>query len=499
MPGRREPGRILSATYRHPLTERWSRPGGPWSGDSLDHALAGTTEVEAEIDACAGGLAAQGVEPGATVAWQRANGWPAVTLFRACWRLGAVAAPIHHLAGVADRDRMLDRLAPSVFVAADDDLPSGPPLAVAPSPVDPASLAVALGTSGSTGTPKVALHTHRALLHKARTMAEVHDLGPTDVTLMPAPMAHISGLLNGVLLATAGVRTVPMAKWDPAAALDLIEQERVTFMIGPPAFFLSLMNAPGFHAEAVASLRLISCGGSGVTPAFIASASAALGCHVKRSYGSTEMPTATTSRADDPPERAAETDGRPVGLVEVRTVDPATGDETAVGASGELLVRGPELFVGYDDPQATAVAFVDDGWFRTGDLATVDPDGWLTIVGRIKDVIIRGGENIATAGIEALLEAHPSVREAIVVGEPDLRLGERVCAFVVLERPAANRAGTEADPEAAFDLDECRRWFEANGATRFTWPERIVAVEALPLLGSGKPDKAALRERLAPT
>jgi len=471
-------------TFASPLRDVWAAAGGPWTAESLDDALSGTTPFEGEIDEITGGLAALGVEAGSTVSWQLANGWPAISLFRACWRLGAVAAPIHHLAGAADVDAMVSRLAPAVFVRHETDLPSGPPIRTAPTPVDAASVAVALGTSGSTGTPKVALHTHQALLHRARVMTEVHGLTADDAILLPAPLAHISGLLNGVLLAVSGLRVVPMAKWDPVRALEIIERDQVTFMIGPPAFFVSLVNAPGFSPEAVRSLRLISCGGSGVTPAFIESTSAALDCRIKRTYGSTEAPTVTTSTATDPIERAATTDGRPVGLVELRTVD-ASGADTSAGQPGELLVRGPELFVGYDAPAATDAAFVDAGWFRTGDLATLDEDGWLTIVGRIKDVIIRGGENIATMEIESVLEAHPDVREAVVVGQPDLRLGERVCAFVVVERP--------------FTLDDCRAWFDQHQVTRFKWPERIEPVDELPLLGSGKPDKAALRARLAPT
>lgn len=474
----------LRPTYVHPLNEQWSRPGGPWTDGSLDDALAGTTPFEGEIAEIAGGLAARGVKPGATVSWQLANGWPGIMLFRACWRLGAVAAPIHHLAGAADVEAMLLRLAPTVFIADEADLPSGSPVQAPPSPVDPASIAVALGTSGSTGTPKVALHTHRALMHKARVMTAVHGLSADDAILLPAPLAHISGLLNGVLLAGSGLRVVPMARWDPIVALDLIERHQVTFMIGPPAFFLSLVNAPGFRDEAVRSLRLISCGGSGVTPAFIESTSKALGCRIKRTYGSTEAPTITTSTMEDPPERAATTDGRPVGLVELRTIEPATGIDTPPGRPGELWVRGPELFAGYDDPVATTAAFAEGGWFRTGDLATIDGTGWLTIVGRIKDVIIRGGENIATMEIESVLEDHPDVREAVVVGQPDERLGERVCAFVVLDGP--------------FTLTDCRAWFEQREVTRFKWPERVEPLDELPLLGSGKPDKAALRARLAP-
>ncbi|HEY3144233.1 MAG TPA: AMP-binding protein [Acidimicrobiales bacterium] len=461
---------ILTATYTHPLTERWGAPGGPWNRQTLDDLLTGDGPAEARVAAVAGGLRQAGVGPGTAVAWQKPNGPDPITLYRACWRLGAVAAPIHHLASSAEVGALLARLEPTVCLGPDDDLPFGPPVPLGAAPADPADIAVALATSGSTGTPKLALHTHRALVHKVRVMTAVHRLGPDDCTLLAAPLAHISGLLNGVLLAASGMRVVPMARWDAGEALELIRREQVTFMIGPPTFFVSLVDAPGFDPVSVGSLRQISCGGAGVTPAFVRGTAEALGCRVKRTYGSTEAPTITTSTLDDPPDRAAETDGRPVGLVELQVAD---------GDGGELWVRGPELFAGYDDAAATADAFAPDGWFRTGDLATIDGDGWLTIVGRMKDVIIRGGENIATAELESVLEAHPDVRQAAVVGVADRRLGERVCAFVVAAAP--------------FDLTTCQRWFDERGVTKFKWPERVVQLDELPLLPAGKPDREALR------
>jgi cyclohexanecarboxylate-CoA ligase len=160
------------------------------------------------------------------------------------------------------------------------------------------------------------------------------------------------------------------------------------------------------------------------------------------------------------------------------------GGDRRPGEVGELWVRGPELFAGYDDPVATAEAFAPGGWFRTGDLASLDADGWLTVAGRLKDVIIRGGENISAAAVERVLEAHPDVRQAVAVGYPDPRLTERVCAVVVARRP--------------FSLDDCRRWFERQGVTRFAWPERVEQLAELPLLSSGKPDRAALRALVAP-
>jgi cyclohexanecarboxylate-CoA ligase len=203
---------------------------------------------------------------------------------------------------------------------------------------------------------------------------------------------------------------------------------------------------------------------------------------VKRTYGSTEAPTVTTSTPRDSVTRARETDGHATGAVELRVSDPETGRARAAGDVGELWLRGPELFVGYADAGQTRAA-IRRGWFRTGDLATVDADGWLTITGRMKDVIIRGGENISAGEVEGILEAHPDVRQAAVVGEPDVRLGERVCAFVVASAP--------------FDLAACRSWFAEQGVAVFKIPERVVQLDELPLLAAGKPDRAALTKRAA--
>ena len=162
----------------------------------------------------------------------------------------------------------------------------------------------------------------------------------------------------------------------------------------------------------MSSIRLVSSGGASVTPAFIEDTARAFDCRVKRTYGSTEAPTVTTSTNDDPFDRARDTDGRAVGEVELRISDPASGAALATGVPGELWVRGPEMFAGYADRAQTAAVIARGGWFRTGDLATVDEAGWVRIVGRLKDVIIRGGENISASEVEAALEAHPDVHHA---------------------------------------------------------------------------------------
>ena len=501
----------LRATYRHPESKEYLAEGGPWDLPSLDSLMTDALAraegplllddtsgevidsegLEARVAALAGGLQAAGVKHGDVVAWQAPNWHEVVLLYRACWRLGAIAGPIHHLAGPADVEKMLEILEPAVWFPPEEIRGSGSHMEVMLDTVStvthsfakPADIAAVLFTSGSTGDPKAALHTQRGLAYKATVMRDAHRLTPSDAVLMPAPLAHVSGLLNGVLLpGVVPMRAFLMAKWEPERAIDLIERDETTFMIGPPTFFVSLMSAPSFSTERVQSLRLISSGGAGVTPAFVEDASERLGAVVKRTYGSTEAPTVTTSRPDDPPERARDTDGRSTGAARVRISDPESGAERPLGEIGELWLRGPELFVGYADEEQTS-AVIERGWFRTGDLATVDADGWLTIVGRIKDIIIRGGENIATAEVESVLERHPDVHHAVAVGYPDDRLGERVCVFVVAARP--------------FGLEDCREWFQHSGLARFKTPEKVIQVDDLPTLGPGKPDRSALRARAA--
>ncbi len=416
----------------------------------LDDVLAD----DPRIAAVAGGLHGRGVKRGDVVGWRMPNGEAPMLLYRACWRLGAVAAPVHHLGDMEPPGHVVE------------ELPDGP--AVVASAAEPDDVAVMLFTSGSSGAPKAVRHSHRALAYKARLMVDIHALTPQDVVLMPAPLAHISGLLNGVLVAGAApFRTVFMAKWDPEEAARLIERERVTFMVGPPTFFVDLMRTP----RPPRGLRLISSGGAGVTPAFCAEATEQLGARVKRAYGSTEAPTMTTSRPDDPVERGWTTDGRAVGAAEV-----------TLGPNEELWVRGPELFLGYADPAQTAAVMTGDGWFRTGDTASIDPDGWVTITGRLGSVIIRGGENISIVEVEGLLERHAAVHQAVVLGYADDRLGERVAALVVADE--------------GFDLATCQAWFAQLGVARFKTPERVVRVEAIPTLPAGKPDRVALSRLL---
>jgi cyclohexanecarboxylate-CoA ligase len=374
-----------------------------------------------------------------------------VITFLACWRAGAVAAPLHARLTEREQDELRERM---LALPRED------------------GLAVLLATSGSSGRPKLVRHTSAALAYKARLMADVHALTSDDVVLMPAPLAHVSGLLNGILLpGAARMTTVLMSRWSAADALDLIERESVSFMIGPPTYFVQMMAAPTFSADRVASVRLISCGGAGVDAGFAKRAAEAFGAVVKRTYGSTEAPTVTTSYAGDPLERGWTTDGRPVGDVELR-VDSETG---------ELFVRGSELFIGYDDASVTAAVLSPDGWFRTGDRAVID-DGWLTVLGRIGETIIRGGENVDPHEVEQVCSSIPGVGQVVVVGYPDEEMGERI-GLVVVGRHVP--------------LDEVRLHCEATGLARFKTPERVLTVTEIPVLTVGKPDRATLSGLLA--
>ncbi len=500
----------LRPTWVPSLARVYRRAGGPWDVPTLNALISarggevvdGGTRLSADqadalVAAVAGGLRERGVTRGDAVAWQVPNSLAAAVLTRACWRLGAVAAPVLHSFGPADVQAALAQIDPALVVELTTDALSDPvalaealggaPVGSGDCPSRPSDVALVLFTSGSTGVPKAVLHTQRGLSWKASLMARVHGLGPSDAVLMPAPMAHISGLLNGVLVpGAAGLRSVLVRRFDPEQALALVARERVSFLAGPPTFFIAMGRAMADGPAAdVSSVRLISSGGASVTPSFVEDTARTFDCRVKRTYGSTEAPTVTTSTDDDPFEKARDTDGRAVGHVELRVSDPATGARLPNGTAGELWVRGPEMFAGYADAGQTATVVAHGGWFRTGDLATLDGDGWVRIVGRLKDVIIRGGENISASEVEAALEAHPNVHHAVAVGYPDPLMGERVAAFV--------------ESAAPFDLEECRRWFAGRGMATFKTPEKVERVERLPLLGSGKADRAELRRRAAAT
>jgi acyl-CoA synthetase (AMP-forming)/AMP-acid ligase II len=230
-------------------------------------------------------------------------------------------------------------------------------------------------------------------------------------------------------------------------------------------------------------MRYVGLGGSPI-PDAVAERADALGISLVRAYGSTEHPSVTGSAHSAPREKRIHTDGRPMAWVEVRTVDE-DGNDVGVGRPGEILTRGPDRFAGYTDPASTATSIDADGWFRTGDVGVLDADGYLTITDRVKDIIIRGGENVSAAEVEQILAHMDGVAEVAVVAAPDERLGEHGCAFFRMQ------PGHEAP-----DLDAMRAHLATAGLAKQKWPEEIRAVDELPRTPSGKVQKFVLRQRL---
>ena len=527
----------IAPTHTHPAAAAY-RAGGHWDsaavGDvfarTVAHQSARTAIVDgdrrlsfADLDAlsrgAARGLQTLGIGPGDVVAYQLPNWWEAVVVFLAAARLGATVNPLLPMFRAAELRFTLGQsgavalVIPAVYRACDyralaqdlrGDCPAlrevmvvrGEPLpglrrfedllaisSDAPAArVDPDSLLLLMYTSGTTAAPKGVLHTHNTLIAEVRSLERVHRLTPADRTLMPSPLTHISGVIHGILTpALLGTSAVLMDRWEAPRALDLIDAEAVTYMVGAPTFLQDLVAQAEASGQRAATLRLFSCGGAGVSPALIAQARARFpGCVAKRVYGSTEFPTLTTTDAADAMSHGIDTEGRAIWPAEVRIADDA-GRAVATGAEGEVQGCGPECCVGYADASLNAEAFTSDGWFRTGDLGVLDAAGYLRITGRLKDIVIRKGEKISVKEVEDAIAAHPAVAEAVVVARPDRQTGERACAVVRL------RPGTH------LDLPDLCVFLAARGLAKPKWPEQLEVVTDFPRTESGKIIRAQLR------
>jgi len=343
---------------------------------------------------------------------------------------------------------------------------------------DPGDRAVLMYTSGTTAEPKGVQHSHRTLL--AEATSRVYTLnGPGARHLGLFPPGHMAGLLSLLRILLLGTPTVIMQAWDAALAAALIDRHAITSCGGAPVQLSGLLDQHANGTAALGTLREVLTGAAPVPPSLIQRAEAA-GITAFRSYGSSEHPTVTTGTIADPLDRRAGTDGRLLPGNQVRLVD-AAGRDVPEGGEGEILTRGPELFTGYTDPALNAAAFLPGGWFRTGDIGRIDSGGYLTVTDRLKDIIIRGGENISSKEVEDLLITHPAVADVAVIPVPDPALGERVCAVVV------------ARPGCTFDVDQARAHFAAAGTARQKTPEVVVLVDELPRTPAGKVRKDVLR------
>ena len=350
---------------------------------------------------------------------------------------------------------------------------------VAAADCDPGSMAMLIYTSGTTADPKGVRHSHRGLLAEIAAMAWQRRELAGERVFSPWPPGHIAGAISLLRFAAGHSELILADQWDAAAAAELIERHAINSSSFTPFHLQGILDAADRDGRDLSGLSNCLVGAAPVPPGLIARAEAR-GLRPYHSYGSSEHPTVTSGNPGDPIEKRLDTEGLPARGCEIAFVDEA-GRLLPEGEAGELVTRGPELFMGYLDPALDAAAFLPGGWFRTGDIGRLDADGYLLISDRIKDIIIRGGENISSREVEELLFSHPDIVETAVVAAPDDRLGEIICAFVV------------AAPGASLSLESIRTHFAGLGAARVKMPERLEIVDEFPRNATGKILKHELR------
>ncbi|MCZ7565399.1 MAG: AMP-binding protein [Burkholderiales bacterium] len=483
-----------------------TKPALRFEGQDISYA-----GLARKIDALAGALDAAGLGAGDRAAFLGLNNPEALALLFACARLGALCVPLNwrlappeHRATLADCaprllvaepafaaaiDGVRASLAPMRFVALgaaagweryEDFLAAGAGRAVPAASAHDDSPVLISYTSGSTGRPKGVVLSQSALFYNAVNSTHMHDLASTDRVLTTLPLFHVGGLNILTLPALHAGATVTLhPKFDPGATLEAIERERITLTVLVPAQIAALAAHPRWSQADLGSLRMITTGSQIVPPRDYERVHAR-GVPLVSVYGSTETaPIATYVRAAEA-RRKAGSAGRAAPHCECRVVD-AAGNDVPAAASGEIVVRGPNVMAGYWGDPAASEAALRDGWFHTGDVGHFDDEGWLTVDGRIKDMIISGGENVYPAEIENVLAEHDAIAEVAVVGRPDERWGEAVVAVVV------PKAGRRLEAHEVLALLEGR-------VARYKHPRAVIFVDALPRTALGKVQKADVRE-----
>ncbi|ENX6861516.1 medium-chain fatty-acid--CoA ligase, partial [Escherichia coli] len=344
-------------------------------------------------------------------------------------------------------------------------------------------LAAVLFTSGTEGLPKGVMLTHNNILASERAYCARLNLTWQDVFMMPAPLGHATGFLHGVTAPfLIGARSVLLDIFTPDACLALLEQQRCTCMLGATPFVYDLLNLLEKQPADLSALRFFLCGGTTI-PKKVARECQQRGIKLLSVYGSTESSPHAVVNLDDPLSRFMHTDGYAAAGVEIKVVDDAH-KTLPPGCEGEEASRGPNVFMGYfDEPELTARALDEEGWYYSGDLCRMDEAGYIKITGRKKDIIVRGGENISSREVEDILLQHPKIHDACVVAMPDERLGERSCAYVVLKAP-----------HHSLSLEDVVTFFSRKRVAKYKYPEHIVVIEKLPRTASGKIQKFLLRK-----
>jgi cyclohexanecarboxylate-CoA ligase len=465
-----------------------------------------------------------GVRAGDAVAYQLPNRLEFLTLTLGALRIGAICEPLMPIFRERELRFMLAESAAPVLIVPDrfrghdhgemahelsveleairrlvvlsDDEEGGPgseasdpdEQAVAARRPEPSAIAQLLFTSGSTGEPKGVLHRHEVLDRAADAHIAHFGLHADDVIYIPSPLAHQTGWLYGMWIAwRLGATQVIQESWDAEPAFDAIRRHGVTFTQAATPFLADLVRVAddrGRTGGARNPLRMFVATGAAIPRELARRARDVLGAEVGGGFGTTEscMGAGFVPGLDD--ERAWTSDGRALANVSLRVVDD-DGRELPPGTEGNFEIGTDTLFAGYlHRPADTAAAITEDGWYRPGDLATIDVDGYLRITGRVKDVINRGGEKVPVAEIEQLLYEHPAVAEVAIVAMADERLGERACAFVV-----------PTDPDSGLGFEAMQAYLDERRVAKPYWPERLELVSELPRTPSGKIQKFVLREQ----